>query len=177
VYAEQLELMNKPSVLGIIVLAILGTTTATSLVLLLVQQEIHAQSKTQLATELASRKAFLPSNFRTEAAPIAISGDNIYIVWRTNNTANNNDEIMFRASTDGGATFPDKINLSNTTGSESQDAEIAADGNNVIVTWWERNQTSEEPVIRLSTDSGQTFGSVLKLATNGTIGTPLQEEG
>jgi hypothetical protein len=175
VYAEQLELMNKPSVLGIIVLAILGTTTATSLVLLLVQQEIHAQSKTQLATELASRKAFLPSNFRTEAAPIAISGDNIYIVWWTNKTGN--DEVMFRASTDGGATFPDKINLSNTTGSESQDAEIAADGNNVIVTWWERNQTSEEPVIRSSTDSGQTFGSVLKLATNGTIGTPLQEEG
>lgn len=174
-YAEQLELMNKPSVLGIIVLAILGTTTATSLVLLLVQQEIHAQSKTQLATELASRKAFLPSNFRTEAAPIAISGDNIYIVWWTNKTGN--DEVMFRASTDGGATFPDKINLSNTTGSESQDAEIAADGNNVIVTWWERNQTSEEPVIRSSTDSGQTFGSVLKLATNGTIGTPLQEEG
>jgi hypothetical protein len=167
--------MNKPSVLGIIVLAILGTTTATSLVLLLVQQEIHAQSKTQLATELASRKAFLPSNFRTEAAPIAISGDNIYIVWWTNKTGN--DEVMFRASTDGGATFPDKINLSNTTGSESQDAEIAADGNNVIVTWWERNQTSEEPVIRSSTDSGQTFGSVLKLATNGTIGTPLQEEG
>jgi hypothetical protein len=102
------------------------------------------------------------------AAPIAISGDNIYIVWPTNSTGN--DEVNFRASTDGGTTFTDKINLSNTTDAESQDVEIKADGNNVIVTWWERNQTAEEPVVRISTDNGETFGPMLTLATNGTIG-------
>ena len=102
------------------------------------------------------------------AAPIAISGDNIYIVWPTNSTGN--DEVNFRASTDGGTTFTDKINLSNTTDAESQDAEITADGDNVIVTWWERNQTAEEPVVRISTDNAETFGPILKLATNGTIG-------
>jgi hypothetical protein len=48
--------------------------------------------------------------------------------------------------------------------------EIAADGDNLIVTWWERNQTAEEPVVKISTDNGETFGPVLKLATNGTIG-------
>ena len=53
--------------------------------------------------------------------------------------------------------------LSNTTDAESQDVEIAAGGDNVIVTWWERNATSNEPVLRLSTDNGQTFGSLLKL--------------
>ena len=77
---------------------------------------------------------------------------------------------MFRASNDGGTTFADKINLSNTTGAESQDVEIAADGDNVIVTWWERNQTAEEPVVRISTDNGETFDSLLRLAANGTIG-------
>jgi hypothetical protein len=46
---------------------------------------------------------------------------------------------LFRASTDGGATFSDGINLSNTTDAESVDAETAAEGGNVIVTWWERN--------------------------------------
>jgi hypothetical protein len=35
------------------------------------------------------------------AAPIAISGDNIYIAWPTNETGDN--EVMFRASTDGGS--------------------------------------------------------------------------
>lgn len=101
-------------------------------------------------------------------APIAISGDNTYIAWPTNRTGN--DEIMFRASTDGGTTFADKINLSNSTDAESQDVEIAADGDNVIVTWWERNETSDEPVARMSNDNGATFGPVLRLATNGIIG-------
>jgi hypothetical protein len=65
-------------------------------------------------------------------APIAIVGDNIYIAWWSNNTGN--DEVNFRASTDGGASFSDKINLSNTTNADSQDVETEAEGNNVIVT-------------------------------------------
>lgn len=125
-------------------------------------------------------------------APIASSdsGENAYIAWWSNRTGN--DEVMFRASADGGVTFGDKINLSNSTDSDSIDAELATVGDNVvIVTWWEwRNQTNTtgtqstlpitmmtipgggeaEPVARISTDSGQTFGPILKLATNGTIG-------
>ena len=34
----------------------------------------------------------------------------------------------------------------------------------------ERNQTSNEPAAKISTDNGQAFGPVLKLGTNGTIG-------
>jgi hypothetical protein len=77
---------------------------------------------------------------------------------------------MFRASTDNGATFGDKINLSNSTNAESQDAQIGASGDRVFVTWWERNATSNEPVLKISTDNGKTFGPILKLAANGTIG-------
>jgi hypothetical protein len=39
-----------------------------------------------------------------------------------------------------------------------------------VVTWWESNQTSDVPVMRVSTDNGATFGSVLTLAANGTLG-------
>jgi hypothetical protein len=46
---------------------------------------------------------------------------------------------MFKASTDSGKIFSDKMNLSNSTNAESQDSQIAAAGNNVYVTWWERN--------------------------------------
>ena len=45
-------------------------------------------------------------------APPAITGDNVYVAWRSNKTGN--DEVLFRASTDKGQTFGDKINLSNT---------------------------------------------------------------
>ena len=102
------------------------------------------------------------------AAPIATSGDNAYITWWSNKTGN--EEVMFRASTDNGATFGDKINLSNTTAADSDDAEIAASGDSVYVTWWERNETSDTPVARISNDNGATFGPMLMLATNGTIG-------
>jgi uncharacterized protein (UPF0333 family) len=69
----------------------------------------------------------------TRQAPVTTSGDNVYIAWWSNRTGN--DEVMFKASTDGGKTFGDKINLSNTTNSESQDAQIAASGDHVYVTW------------------------------------------
>jgi hypothetical protein len=59
--------------------------------------------------------------------------------------------------------------LSNTTNSNSSNVEINSDSDNVVVTWWETNQTSDTPVMRVSDDNGVTFGPVLKLATNGTI--------
>jgi hypothetical protein len=96
-----------------------------------------------------------------------LQGENTYIAWWANKTGN--DEVMFRSSTDGGASFTDKINLSNTTNADSQDVEIAAEGDNVIISRWERNATDDEPVVRISTDNGQTFGPLLKLAANGTI--------
>ena len=94
----------------------------------------------------------------------------IFIVATLAANSQGNDEVIFRASSDGGATFGDKINLSNTTNANSQDVEIAADGDNVIVTWWERNQTAENPVLRMSSDNGATFGPLLKLSNNGSIG-------
>jgi hypothetical protein len=61
-----------------------------------------------------------PVNFdvseQIRKAPVATSGYNIYIAWWTNKIGN--DEVMFRASTDGGKTFGGKINLSNSTYSD-----------------------------------------------------------
>jgi hypothetical protein len=113
-------------------------------------------------------EGFVTEGFRK--APSVVSGENMYIAWWTNNTENGNEEVMFRASTDGGATFTDKINLSNTTDADSWRVEIAGEGENVVVSWWETNQTSDTPVARISNDAGQTFGPLLRLATNGTIG-------
>ena len=121
------------------------------------------------ATSTEAFKAEDGSRERAAQAPIAISGDNIYVAWWTNKSGNN--EVMFRASPDGGETFGDKINLSNTTDRDSVDVEINADAETVAVTWWERSNQINEPVLRVSTDSGVTFGPILELGTNGTIGT------
>jgi hypothetical protein len=158
------RMLNKLSIATVIVVS--------SIVALLISLE-----ETINDTALASRNSqgfVLPGlglvdlgEFRK--APIAISGNNIYVVWSTNSTGN--EEVMFRVSTDAGQTFEDKINLSNSSLVESVDAEIAAEGKNVIVTWWERNQTENNPVMRISSDNGQTFQPILNLATNGTIRT------
>jgi hypothetical protein len=79
-------------------------------------------------------------------------------------------------STDGGASFADKINLSNTTDSDSERVELDSDGESVVATWWETNQTDEIPVMRVSNDDGETFGPILKLARNGTIGEAAEGE-
>jgi hypothetical protein len=110
---------------------------------------------------------FAPTSFR---APTAITGDNIYVAWWTNNTANGNEEVNFRASNDGGQSFGEKVNLSNTSNSDSSNVEIESDAESIVVSWWETNQTSTTPVMRVSNDNGATFGPVLRLAPNGTIG-------
>jgi hypothetical protein len=109
-------------------------------------------------------------------APVAISGNNVYVVWWTNDTTGNN-EVNFRASTDGGQTFGDKINLSNTTNANSTRAEIDSGANSVVVTWWETTQTDDTPLMRVSDDNGATFGPVLMLGANGTIGVATEDEG
>jgi hypothetical protein len=132
---------------------------------------------------IQSAEAFIDPNMDKMAeprkAPTVVSGDNIYIAWWTNNTAaeNNNEEVMFRASNDAGQTFTDKINLSNTTDADSWRVEIAGEGDNVVVSWWETNQTgSDVSVARISNDAGQTFGPLIMLGINGTISTTTEGE-
>ena len=150
--------MNKNSVIrGIAILAVIPLLTTMTIAV------------------TSPKDAFAPSCPRCGFAPVAITGDNVYVAWWTNNTANKNEEVNFRASTDGGQTFGDKINLSNTIDKDSTNVTIDADADSVVVTWWESNQTSETPVMRVSNDNGATFGPVLNLATNGTIGAAEQE--
>jgi hypothetical protein len=52
----------------------------------------------------------------------------------------------------------------------SERAEIEASGKNVFVTWWETMNGKDVPMLRVSTDNGKTFGPILNLSTNGTIG-------
>jgi hypothetical protein len=106
-------------------------------------------------------------------APMAISDDNVYAVWLSNKTGN--WEVMLRVSNDNGNLFGNKVNLSNSTMFDSINPEIAASGDNVFVTWWEKNQTSNEPVMRTSKDNGNTFGSTLNLSSNEALDANSQE--
>jgi hypothetical protein len=156
-----------------------ATTTFLLLATLLVVSGVSTSltaATTPLLLPSALAQAFIDqeSDFVVEPkAPMAVSqdGNNVYIVWWTNKSEN--WEVMFRASNDGGQTFGDRINLSNSSDAQSQNAEIVAAGNSVYVSWWETSLEigSSESVLRVSTDAGQTFGPMIMLGVNGTIST------
>jgi hypothetical protein len=137
---------HRTVILGVIIMIALGTAMVSVSI-----------QKTDAIVVIAERSR----------VPVAITGNNVYVAWWTNKTGN--DEVMFRASTDAGKNFGDKINLSNTTNANSTRVEIDSDANSVVVTWWETNQISDTPVMKVSNDNGKTFGPLLKLVSNGTI--------
>jgi hypothetical protein len=55
--------------------------------------------------------------------------------------------------------------VSSLSSSALQDVQIAASGNNVYVSWSERNAISNEPVFRVSNDNCKTFGEKIMLST------------
>jgi hypothetical protein len=102
-------------------------------------------------------------------APIAISGDNVYVTWWGNSSGNY--EVMFKASDDGGQTFGDKISLSNSTNGTSVEADIATTGDNVYVTFADNKSGFADAYVITSNDNGKTFNPAILLTdnTNSTI--------
>jgi hypothetical protein len=105
-------------------------------------------------------------------APIASSGNNVYIAWPSNQTGHL--EILFRASSDNGQTFIDKVNLSNTPNVDSIDPQLSTSGNHVYVSWWEDyGNGTRVPFFTASNDNGRTFQSAMALSDDGPI--PVQD--
>src|SRR5439155_255810 len=77
------------------------------------------------------------------AGPDGIPGNsddskNVYVVWE--DKTGGNFDVLFKRSTDNGATFEHTINLSNNPG-DSRFPQVAVSGNNVYVVW--PNYTSD----------------------------------
>lgn len=106
---------------------------------------------------------------RSANPELIISGTNIYVTWLEDLNNSGNWEIFFKASNDNGTTFNKPINISNNTGL-SEDPEIAADNENVILTWWDNITPNGDRHVmyKASTDNGTTFKPTVTLnATTG----------
>lgn len=102
---------------------------------------------------------------------IAAGGDNVYVIAKGAENVKNitsPSDIFIRTSNDNGKTFGEEINLSNSTGIQSTRAEIVASGDNVDVSWWEKSDGKDQPMIRTSNDGGKTFGEATVLTANST---------
>ena len=100
------------------------------------------------------------------APAVAASGNNVYVVWGIDITPGN--FILYRRSTDGGASFGDAMNLNDASGQRADAPDVAASGNNVYVVW--RDKTSLGGVIDTfyirSTDGGASFGSTVNISND-----------
>src|SRR5215217_7560472 len=74
---------------------------------------------------------------------IAVSGSNVFIVWQ--NQATKVDNVFFKRSTDGGASFGDTINLSNNQGI-STDPDIALSNHGGAYVVWTDNYNERSKV-------------------------------
>ena len=107
---------------------------------------------------------------RNDCVPLSASGDNVFVSWVSNKTGN--FEVMFRISNDNGKTFTDKINLSNTTDSDSLDPHIAANGQNLYVSWHDNKTGNWDTYLKTSNDGGKTFGNAIRINGTGNMPQP-----
>jgi BNR repeat-like domain len=82
---------------------------------------------------------------------IAVSGAHVFVVWEDGTSGN--DEIYFRNSLDGGATWQVSKRLTYTAGLSAK-PEIAVSGSNVYVVYSDNTSGNHEVFFRKSTDNG-----------------------
>jgi hypothetical protein len=103
----------------------------------------------------------LSNNVEDSAAPqIAVSSNNVHIVWHNDQPAADFD-IIYRRSTDGGASFMPEKNLSSNDAS-SGFPDIAVSSNNVHVVWIDFTPGESDIMYRRSLDNGNAFPNVIK---------------
>jgi hypothetical protein len=103
---------------------------------------------------------------------IALSENNVYVVWEDTGSETGNSEVKIVRSADSGVTFTSAENLSNNNGI-SFDPRVAASGSNVYVVWEDTTTTTEagaegssDIFLARSTNNGATFGRVQNLSNS-----------
>ena len=108
----------------------------------------------------------LSNNAEVSTNPaIAVSGNDVHVVWNDAPTFGNFD-VFYKRSTDGGASFTEPTkNLSNSA-ENSVFPDITVSGNNVYVVWDEEVSGTRDILYRRSVDGGNTFSDTIKNLSN-----------
>lgn len=102
---------------------------------------------------------------------VATANGSVYIVWQESMGEGNYD-VLFRSSSDAGATFGNTTNLSGNAGF-SEHPQLAASGDHVHVAWPDDTSGSRQVLYAKSADGGQTFGEAEALGEGGSFNTEI----
>jgi len=99
----------------------------------------------------------------TAIAVGGLLGSDLYVVWEDDTPGN--DDIYFIKSTDKGVTWQTNKNLSNNSGG-SDFPDIAVNGSNVYVTWYDDTPGNPEIVVRKSANGGEAWQASQRITNN-----------
>jgi hypothetical protein len=111
----------------------------------------------------------ISNNVFTSTAPsISVSGSVVMIVWSDKRDAisNNNYEIYYSRSTDGGTNWGTDTRLTNDP-AQSDSPSVSVSGNLVVVVWDDYREVTTKSYYKRSTDGGISWGSDIKLIEPG----------
>jgi hypothetical protein len=105
----------------------------------------------------------IPGTPLQDAEPprIAASGKNVFVIWHEFPSAVSAQPDVFLArSTNRGASFAGRLNLSNSAAADSRDEAIAVSKRNVFVVW---SENLDELLFRRSTNNGSSFEAAVRV--------------
>src|SRR5262249_19989524 len=114
------------------------------------QSQIYYKRSTDGGLTWAPDLRLSPNAAKQEHPAIAVSRNNIYIVWH--DTRDGGFNIYLKRSTDGGANWEPDLRLSG--GASAAHASIAASGSSVSVVWGDNRDGQAEIYTRSSADGG-----------------------
>ena len=128
------------------------------------QSKIYLKKSTDGGTTWKATKKLTITQYWTGYPKIAVNGSNIYMVCQgtSSSAVYNNDEIYFKKSTDGGATWQATERLTNAL-YWAVDPAIAVVGSNIYVVWEECISGGSAIFFKKSTDGGATWQPTKRL--------------
>lgn len=106
--------------------------------------------------------------FASTAPSISVSGSVVIIVWsdKRDGISNNNYEIYYSRSTDGGTNWGTDTRLTNDP-AQSDSPSVSVSGNLVVVVWDDYREVTTKSYFKRSTDGGISWGPDTKLIEPG----------
>lgn len=126
--------------------------------------EILLAKSTDSGSTFASPVNVSNTSGSSGAPQMAIANNKIYVVWMDD--TNKNYEIYFSKSDDGGTSFAQPVNVSNTSG-DSGYAQLATYGSNVYIVWTETiSDTNYDILFTKSGNDGKTFEKPINISSD-----------